>query len=403
MSLKKAAESVRKAGRGPDTELVHFTKNETAGLHALARAAGGSLTRNPKTGLIEAGFLESMLPTILGGAAMFIPGMQPVGAAMIGGAAGAITNKKDPWMGALTGAAGGYGAAGLTSGVAGYGANAAAAQGAAGGLAQPAGAGLQAAAGSGQTLQLQGLTGQGLNATGQTGLQAAAAPSTTAATTNTAAGDAARAAYEAKPFYQQVGGGISAGVDNPSGLIDSMGGGQAVAKKAAMAAAPAMMYKGETKGPNKGTRRGYNYDAGYTGGEYVGEDPTSEQRWFDPNFTRTYAQGGTTMSEGGFVIPADVVSMLGNGSSDAGLEALAKHLGATPIDGPGDGMSDSIPASIDGAEPAAVARQEAYLSPERVQQLGGTDALYAMIERVRQQAHGKPTQQRQVDPGQVLA
>jgi hypothetical protein len=43
-----------------------MTPNEVQGLHALAKAHGGSLSINPSTGLPEAGFLDSMLPTILG-------------------------------------------------------------------------------------------------------------------------------------------------------------------------------------------------------------------------------------------------------------------------------------------------------------------------------------------------
>jgi hypothetical protein len=43
-----------------------MTPNEVRGLQALAKAHGGSLSINPITGLPEAGFLDSMLPTILG-------------------------------------------------------------------------------------------------------------------------------------------------------------------------------------------------------------------------------------------------------------------------------------------------------------------------------------------------
>ena len=116
MSLKQAAEAVRAAGRGKDTELVHLTRNEVAGLHALAKAAGGALTRNPDTGMPEAGFLDSILPTLLGAGAMFIPGMQPLGAAAVGAATGAMTNKQDPLMGAILGGMGATAAQALRRG-----------------------------------------------------------------------------------------------------------------------------------------------------------------------------------------------------------------------------------------------------------------------------------------------
>jgi hypothetical protein len=65
MSLKIAAQHMASRGRGPDTELIHMTKGEVAGLQALAQRHGGSLTINPDTGLPEASFLESILPTVL--------------------------------------------------------------------------------------------------------------------------------------------------------------------------------------------------------------------------------------------------------------------------------------------------------------------------------------------------
>lgn len=450
MSLKQAAEAVRAAGRGKDTELVHLTRNEVAGLHALAKAAGGALTRNPDTGMPEAGFLDSILPTLLGAGAMFIPGMQPLGAAAIGAATGAMTNKQDPLMGAILGGMGGYGGAGLAGGL--------------------------------QSMGASALSPEAL---------AAANSSADPILSATAAKDAALANGVTAPAgVGALQAGLTNAVSNPSGYVSTLGGLPAAAKTAGMAAAPMLYEAGLPKagGPDYGDAEAheYNYDAGFTGGEATGDDPSSERRWFNPTFTRM-AEGGTAapkytfdvqsqrfssapqgaapathplaglvggmgafkqmspgmrngflkqlsdrlhsrgaapkysfdadtqqftrmaeggevaLSEGGFVIPADVVSMLGNGSSAAGLEALAQHLGATPIDGPGDGQSDSIPASIDGVHPAAVARQEAYLTPEQVQAAGGEDKLYKLLERVRKAAHGKAQQQRPVDPEQVLA
>jgi len=119
------------------------------------------------------------------------------------------------------------------------------------------------------------------------------------------------------------------------------------------------------------------------------------------------AEGG--MARGGFVVPADVVSALGNGSSDAGLRKLYALLGdVKPIKGKGDGLSDSIPTSIDGKQPARVADGEAYVNPKTVAKIGGGDAkqgakkLYAMMDKIRQQAHGKKTQQREVNARAVV-
>jgi hypothetical protein len=121
------------------------------------------------------------------------------------------------------------------------------------------------------------------------------------------------------------------------------------------------------------------------------------------------AKGGlTNLDHGGFVIPADVVSHFGNGSSDAGLKLLGKKLGATPIRGHGDGMSDSIPAAIEGREKALVANEEAYLTPAMVAKIGGGDIdtgskrLKHMMENIRKARTGNKKQGKQVDPTKFM-
>ena len=108
-------------GRNGDSMLVHMSPSEVAGLQGLAMAQGGSLTINPDTGLPEAfnlgGFFKSLLPTIVGGAASMIPGMQfasyPMLTGILAGAAtGALTNK-NKLLGAVTGGLGGYSGAGI--------------------------------------------------------------------------------------------------------------------------------------------------------------------------------------------------------------------------------------------------------------------------------------------------
>lgn len=64
MSLHAAARHISTKGRGSDSMLVHMTPKEVNGLQALAKASGGSLTINPDTGLVEAGFLSDILPVI---------------------------------------------------------------------------------------------------------------------------------------------------------------------------------------------------------------------------------------------------------------------------------------------------------------------------------------------------
>ena len=114
MSLQIAAQHLASRGRGPDTQLVHMAPQEVAGLHALARAHGGSLTINPDTGLPEAGFLSKILPLVagafLGPAGLGLTAMQ---AGMAAGALGTVaTGSLSKGLMAGLGAFGGAGLAG---------------------------------------------------------------------------------------------------------------------------------------------------------------------------------------------------------------------------------------------------------------------------------------------------
>lgn len=90
--------------------------------------------------------------------------------------------------------------------------------------------------------------------------------------------------------------------------------------------------------------------------------------------------GGIRMDDGAFVVDARTVSELGNGSSNAGQELLAR-LGGRPVKGPGDGVSDSIPANIGGTQEARVARDEVIFPAKAVKRLGGAKKLYALMDK----------------------
>lgn len=136
MSLQNAAKYLAKNGRGKDTMLVHMTPKEVGSLQALARANGGSLSVNPHTGLPEAGFLDSLLPVIIGGglmaatggaAAPLIGGMSMPAA--IGLGVGGIQALRTGDIGkGITAGLGAYGGAGLGAGLLGAGSAATAAE-----------------------------------------------------------------------------------------------------------------------------------------------------------------------------------------------------------------------------------------------------------------------------------
>jgi hypothetical protein len=94
MSLALAAKHLESQGRGKDTQLVHMTPSELKALNKLSiDSIGKPLSTNPKTGLPEAGFLDAILPTVLGaaGTAIFGPGALPFIAGGIGLASYAMT------------------------------------------------------------------------------------------------------------------------------------------------------------------------------------------------------------------------------------------------------------------------------------------------------------------------
>lgn len=125
MSLQLAAQHMASRGRGPDTTLVHMAPQEVAGLQALAKAHGGSLTINPDTGLPEAGFLSNLLPTLIGAGLSIASGgtLTPLMAAGITGAGyGVATGSLKKGLLAGLGA---YGGAGLAGSVVGAGTGAA--------------------------------------------------------------------------------------------------------------------------------------------------------------------------------------------------------------------------------------------------------------------------------------
>lgn len=97
-------------------------------------------------------------------------------------------------------------------------------------------------------------------------------------------------------------------------------------------------------------------------------------------------------------------------------QGLAKggHLGGYSdggrmLKGPGDGMSDNIPATIAGKQPARLADGEFVVPADVVSHLGNgsTDAgakqLYAMMNRVRKARTGNPKQGKQIKPAKYMA
>jgi hypothetical protein len=83
--------------------------------------------------------------------------------------------------------------------------------------------------------------------------------------------------------------------------------------------------------------------------------------------------------------------------------------GGRMLKGPGDGMSDDIPATIAGKQPARLANEEFVIPADVVSHLGngsseaGAKQLYKMMERVRKARTGNKKQGKQINPERYLA
>jgi hypothetical protein len=78
------------------------------------------------------------------------------------------------------------------------------------------------------------------------------------------------------------------------------------------------------------------------------------------------------------------------------------------LKGPGDGMSDDIPATIADKQPARLANEEFVIPADVVSHLGngssesGAKVLYEMMARIRKARTGNPKQGKQINPHKLL-
>ena len=429
--MHAAAQHLQAQGRGNDSMLVHMTPGEVGGLQALARATGGSLTVNPQTGLVEAGWLESLLPTILGVAGMFI-GIPPmVTAAVVGGITGIA--KKDLGAGLMAGL-GAYGGAGL-GGALGAGKLGASMAGVTGGggllsgssslsnlFGTAMGTPLNIAAGA----AAPGVaTTAGLTPAAMTGnlmpkaVASAALPDIAGSLVSNAAPVTGSALASQAPAAAAApaSGGFLSTLFGPSaeagkGLLGTditgrqamLGLGIGLPLLSAMEPKQKAMPEEPDKYPYKGpyipaprkvrypTNRDPNDSSEFLYFDEVNPVPNvvpykpKEDKLIETLPYPSMAAGGVSLKDGSFVVDARTVSELGNGSSGAGQDLLARF-GGESIKGPGDGVSDSIRANIGGRQEARVARDEVKFDPKAVQRLGkgnpkkGSDRLYALMAK----------------------
>lgn len=323
------AQGLASLGRGQDTELVHMTPSEVQGLQTLARGLGGGLTTNPNTGLPEAGFLSNVMPFLVGAALTPFMGPMAAGLAMGGGALAASGG--DLKQGLKYGL-GGYGGAGLTQSVG-------SAVSGAGGISNIANPGFLGKVGTelGKDQYLKRRAFSGLAG------MAIGAPTPKPYTPESADED-----Y----FYPE--------------------GGYKSTRTPIDVAAPQRDARGNII-PRMGEAT--YFDPNNLGITQV--DPNARNVFDIPNYQ---------FNEGGIV-----------GYANGGLTA-----------GPGDGMSDDIPAVIAGEQPAALSPGEFVVPADVVSDMGngssraGARQLYAMMDRVRKARGGSVEQPKAINTRKMM-
>lgn len=467
MSLKELA---KQTGRYGDDQLVHMSKDELKTLHGLASLGGTSLTTNPHTGLPEAfnlgGLFRTIAPIVAGVAGTMIGG-PAVGALASGAATTATTGslEKGLMSGLGSYALGGLGAEALGTGasnLAGGAAEAAtqagseaAQQAATGGIGEAAQQAMATQAGPGIGMaeslqsrfpslsadQISQVTSEGtpdlmaqrasmLNQFGQANYGQNAAGAVT---------PAAPIGGQFAPTTMDKLGALSAGdmfnvaKNNPAGVL---AGGTMLAS--ALAPSPQMPGGNEWDGgmlskahlvPDYYQRLGQQPRAFASGGLAslspkgvgpvafdVGGPVSGNVNAMTQGFPQQniqspmYAQPTQAPMERA-VLRSGYEQMTDPGTGDqvfaeGGLAALSG--GGRAVIGAGDGMSDDVPASIGGVEPARLAQGEFVIPADVVSHLGngsteaGTHRLDGMMARIRKARTGNSKQGKQINADKYL-
>jgi hypothetical protein len=434
-------------GRGGDSMLVHMNPREVAGLQALARSNGTSMTINPNTGYPEAFNLRALLPALVGlGLNAFAPGVgSAIGSALgtssavgtgvaVGGATALGTGSLKKGIMAGLGA---YGGAGLGEGLAGSSGLAGTPETIAQGspmLSNPPPTALDAAL---QTKPIPGM---------ESSLQGGMTPNITPPNVNLGAQGFGRAPLPsgspvvglgAPPATYTPNVDISAATVAQPGLTT----GQAF-KYGSAALAPAM--QPEPFEPPKSTAMIRPYDFEYnpqTGAYDRPAGDTSEAAYFKPTFTARdpylaaagglmdsmrsvdfdkednyYAAGGlTAFKQGGRpksrpLVGEDYYRFMGRDDTMLGTAEKNFAGGGTPrfLSGGGDGMSDDIPAVIGDKQPARLADGEFVIPADVVSHIGngsskaGAKRLYEMMADIRRERTGTKKQAPAIKPSKFM-
>jgi len=440
MATHQLAKGLASLGRHGDSMLMHVSPSEVAGLKAIGHMTGRTLTTNPHTGMPEAfsfgDFLTSLLPTAAGflvggpaGAAMGLEGaaatIAPIAAGMATGAAVAGAKGEDILTGGLMGGLGGYGGGNLGSSLGkmgiqgGFGAGSPIAQG----EAITTAAGKEALNMTNPLLGAPGTVNPALTNLASSGAGAAAPMSYTQGLgqMGRGIGDLISPGGYAK-FTSPAIGGSGMQLAAPLGMAALSGASEDMYPEADMSieekrkaeenkyrdpktgllnlaqASPGLrlMATGGTVGSNQSSiSTGGIQDLYGTSDQTTGSPVLSQDGYGIGRLNNLAAAGSRAKA-------ADTFYAMG------GPIAFAKGGHQGYLDGAGDGMSDSIPATIEGQQPARLADGEFVIPADVVSHIGngsskaGSKQLYAMLDRIRKARTGHTKQGKEIKPHKYM-
>jgi hypothetical protein len=431
--LASVAQNLADKGRKGDSMLVHMTPDEVAGLQALAQQMGGSLTINPQTGLPEANIFKKLLPMALGFA------LGPAGAGIFssalttGLAVGAgYTLATGSLQQGLAAGLGAYGGSNLGTGLQAAGTADAATSAAA---SDAASSGLQVAGGAGGAAAEAAMvnpmahpdfagtaTGSGLDLSFSPNYSLAAPPpSPTSISLTGGAGSGLSLTPEATGFTAtgpSIPGSEQLFTQAPktSSVLTSDVTGLGSTPTPGSALTGAERYFGDKATSDLAAQR-YADATGSTLGTSamqtlggatlqsaaeeqeavkaqqaaIDEKREKRKRLFEEIAERTL--GRVNVRSGG------LMQLAGGGMSYMEAGGTTGPTGAPrDVVGNGDGMSDSVPADIEGVQEARLADGEFVIPADVVADIGngssdaGSKKLYDMMDRVRKARHGTTEQ-----------
>lgn len=435
MATHQLAQGLASLGRHGDSMLMHVSPAEVEGLSALGKMTGHKLHTNPHTGMPEAfdfgSFLASLLPTAAGfmmggpaGAALGIKSgtaaatLAPIAAGMATGAAVAGAKGDDLLTGTLMGGLGGFGGGNLAGTFGKMGANTAA-----------------------QTAQeaIKGGYVPGTVEGANVGLQSQIMPASMTASAPAIAPTVGEnimsgvSQFASDPMgkgfdaFKQAGGTAfdlaapvgMAGLAGVQGdMYPEMDTSLEEKRKAeenkyrdprtgllnlAQASPGLRLATGGTVNTNSSTiSSGGIQDLYGTNDQTTGTQNLSKEGYGIGRLNSLAAEGSRAKAADTFYAMGGPIAF-----ADGGIFELEAAKGGY-LDGQGDGMSDSIPATIEGKQPARLADGEFVVPADVVSHLGngsskaGAKNLYAMMHKVRKARTGHTKQGKEIKPQKYM-